>query len=54
MFIGGPLASAGHANPLTLVVLAAVAGDSVGYRTGKALGPRMRRSRPGRWVGDAR
>lgn len=57
VFIGGALVSVGHASPLTLiavVALAAVAGDSVGYETGRALGPRMRRSRPGRWVGQAR
>ena len=57
VFIGGALAAAGRVDVWVLVALvavAAVAGDSVGYEIGRLLGPRMRRSRLGRLVGEAR
>lgn len=57
VFVGGALAATGRVDVWVLVALvavAAVAGDSVGYEIGRLLGPRMRRSRLGRLVGDAR
>lgn len=39
---------------MTVAVVAAVAGDSVGYEFGKHFGPRLRRSRFGTWVGEHR
>lgn len=47
--LGGVLASQGHLDLpvlLVLVVLAAIAGDSVGYEVGRHLGPRILGSRP--------
>ena len=50
--------TAGDGPPVVLVVAAvaagSMAGDSIGYLVGRAAGPRLRRSRPGRWIGDAR
>ena len=42
--------------PITIVVavLAAIAGDSVGYVFGRRFGPPLRRSRLGRWIGPKR
>lgn len=57
LFLGGVLAAQGNISlPLLLVVavIAAVAGDSVGYEVGRVLGPAMRRSRVGRWIGPKR
>lgn len=57
LFLGGVLAAQGNIGlPLLLVVavIAAVAGDSVGYELGRVLGPAMRRSRVGRWIGPDR
>lgn len=57
LLLGGVLASHGHVNLVTLVVLAvagAVAGDAVGYAVGRHLGPRLESSRMGRRIGAAR
>ncbi|MDQ4070401.1 MAG: DedA family protein, partial [Actinomycetota bacterium] len=57
LLIGGFLASQGRAElPLMMVVgaVGAVVGDSVGYEIGRHLGPSLRRSRLGQWVGDER
>ncbi len=37
-----------------VAVVGAVAGDSVGFELGKRLGPPLRRSRIGRWIGERR
>jgi membrane-associated protein len=37
-----------------VAVVGAVAGDSVGFELGKKLGPPLRRSRLGRWIGERR
>jgi membrane protein DedA with SNARE-associated domain len=39
---------------IPLAVVAAIAGDSVGYEVGKHLGPRLRRSRVGLKIGERR
>jgi membrane-associated protein len=39
---------------IAVAVVAAVAGDSVGYQFGKRFGPALRRSRLGVWVGEHR
>lgn len=39
---------------IAVAVGAAVLGDSVGYEIGRSLGPALRRSRLGRWIGPAR
>jgi membrane protein DedA with SNARE-associated domain len=39
---------------IVLAVVAAVAGDSVGYEFGKKFGPALRRTRLGDWVGEHR
>ena len=39
---------------IPLAVVAAVAGDSVGFEFGKKFGPGLRRSRLGHWVGERR
>ena len=57
LLVGGFLASQERADlPLMMVVgaLGAVVGDSIGYEIGRHLGPSLRRSRLGRWVGDER
>lgn len=57
LFLGGVLAAQGNVNLAVLVLLAvvaAVAGDSVGFEIGRRLGPAMRHSRLGRWVGPRR
>jgi membrane-associated protein len=49
VLLGGFLASQGHLNVVTLIVLVvicAVLGDTVGYEVGKHLGPRMLRLGP--------
>lgn len=57
LLVGGFLAHQGTLNlPIMLVVAVgcAIAGDSVGYAVGYRLGPRLRTSRLGRFIGDAR
>lgn len=57
LFLGGVLAAQGNISLLLLIVLAivaAIAGDSVGYEVGRVMGPAMRRSRLGRWIGPRR
>lgn len=57
LLLGGVLAAAGGVQlPVLMAVafVAAVAGDSVGYEVGRRLGPAMRGSRFGRWVGPQR
>jgi membrane-associated protein len=57
LLVGGVLASQGRVSlPLLLVlaIIAAVAGDSVGYEVGRRGGPALRRSRLGRVIGDRR
>lgn len=39
---------------IAVAVVAAIAGDSVGYEFGKHFGPRLRRSRFGTWIGEHR
>lgn len=39
---------------IPLAVVAAIAGDSVGYEFGRKFGPALRRSRLGEWVGEHR
>jgi membrane-associated protein len=55
--VGGALSALGileYPVVLGLVILAAILGDQVGYRIGHHLGPRLKASRPGRFVGAAR
>jgi len=55
--VGGALSALGVLElpvVLGLVIVAAILGDQVGYRIGHHLGPRLKASRPGRFVGDAR
>jgi membrane protein DedA with SNARE-associated domain len=57
LFIGGVLAAQGRVSlPIMMVVgsVAAVAGDSLGYEIGRLAGPRVRRTRLSRAIGDAR
>ena len=57
LLVGGFLASQDRAElPLMMVVgaVGAVVGDSIGYEIGRHLGPSLRRSRLGRWVGEER
>ena len=57
LLVGGFLASQHRADLRIMMLVAAVGaivGDSVGYEIGKHLGPSLRRSRLGRWVGDDR
>jgi membrane protein DedA with SNARE-associated domain/membrane-associated phospholipid phosphatase len=39
---------------MAVAAMGAIIGDSLGYEIGKHLGPRLRRSRLGRWVGEER
>ena len=57
LLVGGFLASQQRADLKVMMAVAAVGaivGDSVGYEIGKHLGPSLRRSRLGQWVGDER
>jgi len=57
LLVGGFLASQQRADLKVMMVVAAVGaifGDSVGYEIGKHLGPSLRRSRLGQWVGEER
>ncbi|GAA4375985.1 VTT domain-containing protein [Paeniglutamicibacter cryotolerans] len=54
LFFGGVIASQGNVNlsiMLMIAIVAAIAGDSVGYEIGRRFGPRLKRSRAGRFVG---
>lgn len=39
---------------IPIAIVAAIAGDSVGFEFGRKFGPAVRRSRLGRWVGEGR
>ncbi|MEU5938764.1 DedA family protein [Micromonospora sp. NPDC047548] len=57
MLTVGLLARAGRLDlgvALVVTTLAAFAGDQLGYLEGRLLGPRLRRGRLGRWVGEHR
>ena len=57
LMYGGVLAGRGNLSlPLLLVVaaMAAVVGDSIGYELGRRVGPPLRSSRAGRWIGEPR
>lgn len=57
LLVGGAVAASGGVDLralLLVAVLAAVAGDSVGYEVGRRLGPRLRTGRFGRRLGDER
>jgi undecaprenyl-diphosphatase len=57
LLVGGFLASQHRADLKVMMAVAAIGaivGDSVGYEIGKHLGPTLRRSRLGRWVGEER
>ncbi|WP_422773003.1 DedA family protein [Plantactinospora sp. WMMC1484] len=57
LLLGGALAATGRVSLPAMVVVStvgAIAGDSVGYEIGRWSGPPLRRSRPGRWVGERR
>ena len=57
LLVGGFLASQGEADlgAMSAVgAIGAIVGDSIGYEIGRHLGPSLRRSRLGRWVGDER
>lgn len=57
LLFGGVLASHGHVDLVTLILLAiagAVAGDAVGYAVGRHLGPRLESSRLGARIGASR
>ena len=57
LLVGGFAASQGRVDLPVLVAVATVAaivGDSIGYELGRHLGPRVRLTRLGRWVGEDR
>jgi membrane protein DedA with SNARE-associated domain/membrane-associated phospholipid phosphatase len=57
LLVGGFLASQDKADLRLMMAVGAVGaivGDSIGYEIGKHLGPSLRRSRLGQWVGDER
>ena len=57
LLVGGFLVSQGEADLGAMCAVGgvgAIVGDSVGYEIGRHLGPSLRRSRLGRWVGDER
>lgn len=57
LLVGGFLAYQGRASLALMMAVGAVGaviGDSVGYEIGRHLGPRLRHSRLGRWVGESR
>ncbi|MBE1485403.1 DedA family protein [Plantactinospora soyae] len=57
LLLGGALAATGQVSLPAMVivsVVAAIAGDSVGYEIGRWTGAPLRRSRLGRWVGERR
>ena len=57
LLVGGFLVSQGKASMGVMIAAAAagaIIGDSVGYEIGRHVGPSLRRSRIGRWVGEER
>lgn len=57
LLVGGFLVSQGEADLGVMSAVGAagaIVGDSIGYEIGRHLGPSLRRSRLGRWVGDER
>lgn len=57
LIIAGVLASRGTGSVwlyMLAAVLGAIAGDSLGYELGRHLGPRLKESRVGGWVGEKR
>lgn len=57
MLLGGFIAHQGRASVWMMAVagvVGAIAGESIGYEVGRTVGPRLRRSRAGRWVGEER
>lgn len=57
MIVGGFIVSQGNADfglMWLVAVTGAVVGDSVGYEIGRFLGPRIRRTRVGRFIGEER
>jgi membrane protein DedA with SNARE-associated domain/membrane-associated phospholipid phosphatase len=57
LLVGGFLVSQGKASMGVMIAAAAagaIIGDSVGYEIGRHVGPSLRRSRIGHWVGEAR
>ena len=57
LLVAGYFCHQGVLNLPTMVLVAiicAIAGDSVGYEFGRRIGPRLRKSRVGRWVGEPR
>ncbi len=57
LLVGGFLVSQDKAElwpMMAVAIVGAIVGDSVGYEIGRHLGPRLRRSRLGRWVGEER
>jgi membrane-associated protein len=57
LLVAGVFAQHGKLNlwlMIVIAVVAAIAGDSVGYQFGKRFGPGLRRSRLGVWVGEHR
>ena len=57
LLLVGFLASLGTVNPYVaavVLIVAALAGDAVGFREGVRYGPRLRSSRVGTWVGEER
>jgi membrane-associated protein len=57
LLVAGVFAQHGKLNlwvMIVVAVVAAIAGDSVGYQFGKRFGPSLRRSRLGLWVGEHR
>jgi membrane-associated protein len=57
LLVGGYFCRYGPLNLWVMCVIAAIcaiAGDSVGFELGKILGPPLRRSRVGRWIGERR
>jgi membrane-associated protein len=57
LLVAGVFAQHGTLNlwvMMVVAVVAAIAGDSVGYQFGRRYGPSLRRSRLGRWIGEQR
>lgn len=57
LLVGGFLVSQGKASMGVMIAAAAagaIVGDSIGYEIGRHVGPSLRRSRIGRWVGEER
>lgn len=57
LLYGGVLAGRGNVSlpvMLAVAITAAAVGDSIGYEFGRRVGPSLRQSRAGRWVGETR